>query len=88
MCNVTYRLEKIDRLILFELVNTQITVNISYLTNCANPDIIESHNRIFPICLIVTSHSPFFVEFILIGMLGVKEKMKSESMCICFRFLA
>ena len=55
MCNVTYRLEKIDRSILFELaynikdVTSQITANISYTTNCTNPDIIESHNRIFPI---------------------------------------
>ena len=44
MCNVTYRLEKIDILILFELddkvmdVTTQITVDISYITNCTNPD--------------------------------------------------
>ena len=55
-------------------VTTQITVNISYITNCTNPDIIESHNRISPICPIVTSHSPLFVEFIIIGMLGMKKK--------------
>ena len=58
MCNVTYIYEKIDRLILFELddkvmdVTTQITVNISYVSICTNPDMIESHHRLFPICLI------------------------------------
>ena len=52
MCSVTYRLEKIERLLLFELdyevvdVSIQITVNISYITNFTDPA-IESHNRIF-----------------------------------------
>ena len=46
-----YRLDKIERL-LFEVdykvmdVSTQITVNISYITNCTDPN-IESHNIIF-----------------------------------------
>ena len=49
---MTYRLEKTERLLLFELdykvmdVSTQITLNISDITNCTDPE-IEIHNIIF-----------------------------------------
>ena len=61
---MTYRLEKIERLLLFELdykvmdVSTQITVNISYIFNCTDPD-IESHNRIF-------SHMPDYSSLVVL----------------------
>ena len=53
---MTYRLEKIERLLLlFELdykvmdVSTHITVNISYIFNCTDPD-MKVITEFFPIC--------------------------------------
>ena len=81
MCNMAYRLQKIERLLFFELdykvmdVSTKITVNISYITNCADPD-IDIQNIIFPICLINHLLQSFFRRVYCKG--NARNERKSE----------
>ena len=72
ICNVTYRLDKIERL-LFELDYEVMDVNLCKFLLITN---IESHKRAFsPCALLVTSSSPLKVDFIIKAMLGEKKTL-------------